>query len=188
VAGGSGICGWRYRQEGVEWSGFGATGDGTDMIADLSFVMPSEGTVSEIAGPVSVDLDPEIVQMWVDEPTKNNGFKLQVDIPNVHISIVQMQHIAYQGTKTPELTIEYTTGPAPPRAATPHSSTPTGTSNTPTTSSNSPKAANGPSDSVGTLIPTILVYIYLHTSVIGSEASNVIGSGLIFIAGVLALF
>lgn len=150
MAGGKGVTGWRYRQSGVQWSVLGAMGEGTDLIADVNFVMPSTGTISESSGPVDVDLDTAIVQMWIDDPAKNHGFKLQTDIEDVHIALVQMQNKDYQGVKTPKLTIEYTTGPAPPRPA--PSNAPIG-SGAPTSGSGSPSApstgSGAPSGNVG---------------------------------------
>lgn len=152
MAGGRGVLGWRYRQDGVQWSVLGAMGEGTDLIADVNFVMPSTGSISETEGPVSVELDPSIVQMWIDNPAKNHGFKLQADIEDVHIALVQMQNKDYQGVKTPKLTIEYTTGPAPPRPPPSNipigSGSPTSNSGSPT-SSGAPSAAGTPSGNVG---------------------------------------
>ncbi len=155
MAGGKGICGWRYRKEGVQWSQLGAMGEGTDLIADVNFVMPSEGTISESDGPVSVDLDPSIVQTWIDTPSKNYGFKLQTDIADVHVALVQMQNKDYQGVKTPKLTIEYTTGPAPPRPA---------PSNTPIASGVPVAGSGSPTSNVGKSFRFISnnIIVYLH--------------------------
>lgn len=101
--------GWRTRDTGVPWTSLGATGEGSDLVANASFRLPQTGTLGGNGEEtVSAPLDPAIVQTWVDNPASNHGIKLQVDIQAVHVGYVQPQREASRPTTLrPLLSITY---------------------------------------------------------------------------------
>jgi hypothetical protein len=87
--------GWRYSNKPDSWSSYGATGEGTDYVAGKSFSFPSDGSVLTHDGMggklYTSPLDVVEVQKWISDPSKNYGFKFQVDRINVHIAVTQCQ-------------------------------------------------------------------------------------------------
>lgn len=81
--------GWRYRAAGQAWAALGATGDGTDVWAGKMFAFPPlSANGAQVA---TADLDPEMVQRWVDNPAENHGVILQVQETGVHLYFSQNQ-------------------------------------------------------------------------------------------------
>jgi hypothetical protein len=109
--------GWRYRKTfSVTWSALGATGSGTDVHATKTFAFPAgEGNLVDdgSSGKVyTTALDPVEVQKWVADPANNHGFRLQVDVDNVHIAVSQCQRVTGSGRtvqELPLLSVEYST-------------------------------------------------------------------------------
>src|SRR5262249_54455881 len=56
--------GWRHRGTGQDWASSGAGGQGTDVVAGRSFVLP--GITGTGGQTITVDLDPAVVQSWIN--------------------------------------------------------------------------------------------------------------------------
>jgi hypothetical protein len=64
--------GWLRTGAGANWNTPGALGQGTDVIAGKSFLLPG-GTGTQT---VTVNLDPAVVQSWIDNPSADQGILL----------------------------------------------------------------------------------------------------------------
>lgn len=105
---GNAPVGWERRMPGMPWSAPGATGEGTDVIAGKLFYSPPNGSIMPSNGEVTynIPLDLEVIQGWINNPSSNCGFIMQVDALNVHIYYRQPQRPDV--LKRPKLTITYT--------------------------------------------------------------------------------
>src|SRR5262249_37217478 len=64
--------GWLHTGAGANWNTPGALGQGTDVVAGKSFILPIvTGTQT-----VTVPLDPAVVQSWINNPSANQGILL----------------------------------------------------------------------------------------------------------------
>ena len=66
--------GWIHRGTGQDWAVPGALGQGTDVIAGKSFVLPQ--TTASGLQKVTINLDPAVVQNWLSNPASNQGILL----------------------------------------------------------------------------------------------------------------
>jgi hypothetical protein len=100
--GGSGV-GWSYRETGVPWDQPGARGEGTDVLAGKNF--QSEPLVEGARQKGTLALDPEVVQSWIDDPSRNHGVVLTTDLVDHHVEYRQPQNAVVEDR--PVLTIMY---------------------------------------------------------------------------------
>lgn len=63
----AGICNWQLREEDEAWLGAGAQGDSHDPDVVGSF------SLDEVFTDFSIDVAPELVQGWIDDPGSNHG-------------------------------------------------------------------------------------------------------------------
>jgi hypothetical protein len=66
--------GWIHRGGGQDWNTPGALGQGTDVVAGKSFLVPGIQAVG--AQSITVNLDLAVVQSWIDNPASNQGILL----------------------------------------------------------------------------------------------------------------
>ena len=102
--------GWLRRGTGQNWNTPGALGQGTDVIAGKSFVL--SGIQGNGAQFVTVNLDPAVVQSWINNPSANNGVILVNETTGaiVRINTSEQTNAAIR----PKLSLTYTVGtPAP---------------------------------------------------------------------------
>jgi hypothetical protein len=96
--------GWLRRGTGQNWNTPGALGQGTDVIAGKSFVLP--GITARGAQSITVDLDPAVVQSWIHNPNSNQGILL-VNETTGAVVLVNASENATQSVR-PKLSITYT--------------------------------------------------------------------------------
>src|SRR5262249_35275905 len=94
--------GWLHTGAGANWNIPGALGQGTDVIAGKSFVLPS-GTGTQT---VTIALDPAVVQSWINNPNANQGI-VWVNETTGAIVRVDASETATAGLR-PKLGISYT--------------------------------------------------------------------------------
>src|SRR5262249_19300207 len=73
--------GWLHRGTGQDWATPGALGQGTDVIAGNNFVLPGvspTGTQS-----ITINLDPAVVQSWINNPAANQGLLFVNESPGL---------------------------------------------------------------------------------------------------------
>src|SRR5262249_46837271 len=66
--------GWLRTGAGPNWVVPGAGGQGTDVVAGKSFALP--GITGTGAQAITANLDPAVVQSWIDNPSANQGIVL----------------------------------------------------------------------------------------------------------------
>lgn len=99
--------GWLNRDAGLTWAIPGARGMGTDLVAGASFANSSwVGNGDEVK---TFDLDPAIVQSWVDNPTTNQGVLLvNNESDDKYLRIYSSEDSVL--SRRPQLSITYTAG------------------------------------------------------------------------------
>lgn len=95
---------WKRRDGDAQiWTAPGASGEGSDRIAGQAFALPSlAGTGSDVA---SVELDPAIVQGWIDDPAGNQGVLLSIAAAGKSTHLYASEH-ATQNLR-PRLVLTY---------------------------------------------------------------------------------
>ena len=95
--------GWLYRDQGKTWSEPGGKGEGTDVVASNHFTL--DGNMGMGTTPHSVDLDPAIVQTWLNDPAANQGVLVINPMPDkaIRIKSSRSQTVALR----PKLTISW---------------------------------------------------------------------------------
>ncbi|MDR6551726.1 Ig-like domain-containing protein [Paenibacillus qinlingensis] len=94
---------WANRITGTAWQTPGARGMGTDLISGKSFLItgfPASGAYVK-----TVELDPVVVQGWLDNPSSNHGLVLYTVEPGKIPKIYTSEHATE--SNRPELSITY---------------------------------------------------------------------------------
>lgn len=67
-------CGWRYRDKSnlTEWSVLGALGEGTDLIPDKKFYLPTNGGMFTLINQCDQN-DGIVMSMMVQEPSQSTS-------------------------------------------------------------------------------------------------------------------
>ncbi|WP_254508368.1 Calx-beta domain-containing protein [Anatilimnocola floriformis] len=103
--------GWVHRGTGQNWNTPGALGQGTDVLAGKSFVLSGiQGTGTQA---VTINLDPAVVQGWINNPSSNNGILLVNETTGavVRINMSEQTNAALR----PKLGVTYTVGTQSPQ-------------------------------------------------------------------------
>src|SRR5262249_22312127 len=102
--------GWIHRGTGQDWASPGALGQGTDVVAGKSFVL--SGITGTGAQTLTVNLDPAVVQSWIDNPGADQGILLVNETPGAVVRVTASDNPTI--ASRPKLSITYTAGaPAP---------------------------------------------------------------------------
>jgi hypothetical protein len=96
--------GWVRTGAGASWNIPGARGQGTDVVAGKSFVLPS-GTGTQT---VTVPLDPTVVQNWIDNPNADQGILLVNETTGAVVRVDASENATTSAR--PKLSISYTVG------------------------------------------------------------------------------
>lgn len=103
--------GWLRKGTGQNWNTPGALGQGTDVIAGKSFVLSGiQGTGAQF---VTVNLDPAVVQGWINNPSSNNGVILVNETTGAVVRINMSEQT--NATLRPKLGVTYTVGTPTPQ-------------------------------------------------------------------------
>jgi glucose/arabinose dehydrogenase len=103
--------GWLRRGTGENWNTPGALGQGTDVLAGKSFVLSGiQGNGSQF---VTVNLDPAVVQSWIDNPSANNGILLVNETTGAIVRVNMSEHS--NAALRPKLSLTYTVGTPTPQ-------------------------------------------------------------------------
>lgn len=106
--------GWLHRGNGTDWATPGALGQGTDVVAGKSFVIP--GITATGLQTITIPLDPAVVQAWINNPGADQGILLVNESPGV-IAQVNSSENAAANTR-PNLQVVYTVGTPVPQPGT----------------------------------------------------------------------
>jgi glucose/arabinose dehydrogenase len=117
--------GWLHRGTGSDWAVPGAGGQGTDVVAGNSFVIPGIRAVGQQT--ITINLDPAVVQAWVNNPSADQGILLVNQSPGAIVRINASENSNV--VSRPKLTLTYTSGTATPRPGTLQFGNPTYTVN-----------------------------------------------------------
>ena len=102
--------GWLHRGTGQDWAAPGALGQGTDVLAGNNFVLPGIAPVG--TQNITINLDPAVVQSWINNPAANQGILLVNQSPGLIVQINASENS--KATFRPTLSVTYATGtPAP---------------------------------------------------------------------------
>jgi hypothetical protein len=106
----SALVGFRYRDgSSSPWAALGASGEGSDLIADKSFRIPESGFFPTGHNPFVLEgkLDPATVQSWL--AGQNYGMRIVTGVTGIHVSVVQpVRDLNERPAATrPKLTITY---------------------------------------------------------------------------------
>ncbi len=106
--------GWLHRGTGQDWATPGALGQGTDVVAAQSFVLPGIRAV----GPqtITIDLDPAVVQSWVNNPNADQGILLVNETPGAIVRVNASENPTV--ATRPKLSVTYSTGGSAPQPGT----------------------------------------------------------------------
>ena len=103
--------GWVHRGTGQNWNTPGALGQGTDVLAGKSFLLSGiQGTGTQF---VTVNLDPAVVQNWINNPSSNNGIILVNETTGAVVRINMSEQT--NATLRPKLGVTYTVGAQTPQ-------------------------------------------------------------------------
>src|SRR5262249_8430090 len=102
--------GWLHHGTGQDWNTPGALAQGTDVIAGNTFVLPNIRAVGQQT--ITVNLDPAVVQSWVNNPNADQGILLVNETPGAIVNVNASENSTV--ASRPRLSVTYTTGtPAP---------------------------------------------------------------------------
>src|SRR5262249_8182684 len=103
--------GWLHRGTGQDWGTPGALGQGTDVVAGNSFVLPGIRAVGNQT--ITINLDPAVVQGWVNNPSADQGILLVNQTPGaiVQVSASETATVAAR----PKLSITSSNGSTTPQ-------------------------------------------------------------------------
>jgi glucose/arabinose dehydrogenase/ribosomal protein L35AE/L33A len=103
--------GWLHRGTGQDWATPGARGQGTDVIAGKSFVLSG---IRAIGGQnITVNLDPSVVQIWINNPNANQGILLVNETTGAVVRINASEHST--AAFRPKLSVTYSSGTPTPQ-------------------------------------------------------------------------
>src|SRR5262249_37733703 len=77
--------GWLHRGTGQDWATPGALGQGSDVVAGKSFVLSGIRAVGTQT--ITVNLDPALVQAWINNPNADQGILLVNESPGAIVRI-----------------------------------------------------------------------------------------------------
>ncbi|MBZ5673344.1 MAG: Ig-like domain-containing protein [Acidobacteriia bacterium] len=97
--------GWLHRSSTGDWAGPGASSAGVDTIAGKTFQVPALRPVGTQT--VTIALDPDVVQAWIDTPAADQGIMLVNNIPGY---IVNPVSTAGKQNMRPMLTVVVASG------------------------------------------------------------------------------
>jgi urease beta subunit len=95
--------GWLHRGTGQDWATPGALGLGMDVIAGNTFVLSGIRAVGE--QPITITLDPAVVQSWVNNPNADQGILLVNETPGAVVRLDTSEHPT--AASRPKLTVTY---------------------------------------------------------------------------------
>src|SRR5262249_34495147 len=94
--------GWVRTGAGANWAVPGALGQGTDVVAGTSFLLPSAtGTHT-----FTVNLDPAVVQSWIDNPNADQGILLVNETTGAVVRVDASENAT--ASARPKLSVSYT--------------------------------------------------------------------------------
>ncbi|MFO0966215.1 MAG: Calx-beta domain-containing protein [Gemmataceae bacterium] len=106
----AGQIGWLHRGNGGDWVTPGALGQGSDVVAGKSFVLSGIRAVG--AQSITIDLDPAVIQGWIDNPGADQGILLVNESAgkivrinaseNATASLRPKLSVTYGGSATPQ--------------------------------------------------------------------------------------
>ncbi|MFO0966214.1 MAG: Calx-beta domain-containing protein [Gemmataceae bacterium] len=103
--------GWIHTGSGQDWTVPGARGQGTDVVAGKSFVIP--GITATGQQTITINLDPAVVQNWISNPSADQGILLVNETPGAIVRIDASEHATT--AFRPKLSVTYTVGGAAPQ-------------------------------------------------------------------------
>ena len=103
--------GWIHRGTGQDWATPGALGQGTDIVAGDSFVVP--GITATGSQFITINLDPAVVQSWINNPNADQGILFVNETPGAVVQINASENTA--ANTRPQLRVTYNTGSAAPQ-------------------------------------------------------------------------
>ena len=100
--------GWLHTGTGKDWTTPGAVGQGTDVVAGKSFLI--SGITGNGTQTITVNLDPAVVQSWIDNPSLDQGIVLVNETTGAVVRIDSAEN----GTvaNRPKLSVQYTVSAA----------------------------------------------------------------------------
>ena len=113
--------GWIHRGTGQDWAVSGALGQGSDVIAGNSFLLPSTPPTGTQF--VTINLDPAVVQSWINNPSADQGILLVNESPGVILRVNSSENSTV--ATRPKLSVTYSTGAVTPQPGSLQFSTPT---------------------------------------------------------------
>src|SRR5262249_56124928 len=87
-----------------EWAAAGAVGQGGDVAAGNSFVLP--GITATGTQSITINLDPAVVQSWVNNPSADQGILLVNETPGAVVRVNASENATV--SVRPKLSISYT--------------------------------------------------------------------------------
>ena len=106
AASGTSQLGWVHRGTGQDWASPGALGQGTDVIAGKSFVLPGIRAIGQQT--ITINLDPTVVQSWINNPASDQGILLVNQTPGAVVDINASENASVAAR--PKLSVSYTNG------------------------------------------------------------------------------
>jgi hypothetical protein len=103
--------GWLHRGTGQNWATPGALGQGADVVAGKSFVLP--GITARGTQTITVSLDPSVVQNWVNNPSADQGILLVNETPGAIVRVNASENAAV--ASRPKLSVTFTTSTTQPQ-------------------------------------------------------------------------